>query len=69
MAFDSAVPVEGIEEDSVVVKRPANDNSQAQKTIKDHLGNLTRKRGGVDAKNEPPVKPGEKRDDEKGTST
>lgn len=39
MSLDSAVPVEGVEDTSTVVK-PIDKDSPQQQAVKDHLGNL-----------------------------
>ncbi len=44
MAFDSAVPVEGIEEKSTVVKSEEKDSSK-EEDVKDNLGKLAEKPG------------------------
>jgi hypothetical protein len=56
MAFDSAVPVEGVEEKSTVVK-PINKDTRQQADVKDNLGNLA-KNPGIDRKTPADVEPG-----------
>lgn len=65
MAFDSAVPVDGLEEKSMVVN-PADDGKRRQKGMKDHLGNSIQKQG-IDPENTPEFKPGEVLEDDQFT--
>lgn len=65
MAFDSAVPVDGLEEKSMVVN-PPEDGKRRQTGMKDHLGNSIQKPG-IDPENTPEVKPGEMLEDSKFT--
>ena len=65
MAFDSAVPVDGMEEKSMVVT-PADDSKRRQKAMKDHLGNSIQKPG-IDPENTLEVKPGEVLEDDQFT--
>jgi hypothetical protein len=63
MAFDSAVPVEGVEEKSTVVKSVDKDSNQ-QKVVKDNLGTLA-KNPAIDRKTPPDVEPGKLPEDQK----
>lgn len=56
MAFDSAVPVEGVEEKSTVVKNVDKDTRQ-QEDVKDNLGSLA-KNPAIDRKTPADVAPG-----------
>lgn len=44
MAFDSAVPVEGVQEKSTVVKSEDEDSTK-EEAVKDNLGKLAEKPG------------------------
>jgi hypothetical protein len=65
MAFDSAVPVEGVEEKSTVVKNVDKDTRQ-QEDVKDNLGNLA-KNPAINRKTPPDVEPGKLPEGEKVT--
>lgn len=65
MAFDSAVPVTGVEEKSTVVKSIDKDTRQ-QEDVKENLGNVA-KNPAIDRKNEPDVEPGKMLENEKFT--
>jgi hypothetical protein len=56
MAFDSAVPVEGVEEKSTVVK-PIDKDTRQQADVKDNLGNLA-KEPALNRKTPADVEPG-----------
>jgi hypothetical protein len=56
MAFDSAVPVTGIEEKSTVVKSADKDTTE-QKALKGNLGKLANNPT-FNRKNQPDVQPG-----------
>ncbi len=57
MSFDSAVPVDNIEEKSNVVKSVEKDTAQ-QKTVKGNLGQLAGNPA-IERQNQPDVEPGQ----------
>ncbi|MGQ2966363.1 hypothetical protein [Methylophilus sp.] len=65
MAFDSAVPVEGVEEKSTVVK-PIDKDTRQQQDVKGNLGNLAGNPA-IDRKTPPDVEPGKLPEDNKST--
>lgn len=65
MAFDSAVPVTGVEEKSTVVKSVDKDTRQ-QEDVKENLGSVA-ENPAIDPKNEPDVEPGKMLENEKFT--
>lgn len=67
MAFDSAVPVEGVEEKSTVVKSVDKDTRQ-QEDVKDNLGNIA-KNPAIDRKTPPDVEPGKLPEDKNSLRT
>lgn len=65
MSLDSAVPAEGIEEKSTVVKSVDKETTQ-QKAVKGNLGELA-KNPAIDRHNQPDVEPGKMLEDKKFT--
>lgn len=65
MSLDSAVPAEGIEEKSTVVKSVDKETAQ-QKAVKGNLGELA-KNPEIERNNQPDVEPGKMLEDEKFT--